>query len=176
MTSTRRPRSGPSGASDGFGGRDDFVRFGEPALANPAARQIALARLDEPDAARRQRVEVRPHGLVLEHLRVHRRREQHRRARRRVERRQEVVGDAVGELADDVGGRRRDQQQIDRRGERDVLDVGVRAGLELIGDDVAPGDRLERERADEAASPARVMTATTSWPRFCRPRATSTAL
>ena len=150
MTSTRWPRSGPGGPQHRLGRRDDLVGLGEPPFADPAARQIALARLDEPHAARRERVEIAPHRLVLEHLRVHRRREQHRRARRDVERRQEIVGDAVGELADDVRGRRRDEQQIDRRGERDVLDVGVGAGLELIGDDPAPRDRLERDRADEA--------------------------
>ena len=86
---------------------------------------------------------------MREHLRVHRRRDEHRRARGGVERRQEIVGDAVGELADDVGGGRRDEQQVDRRRERDVLDVGVRARLELIGDDAPARDRLERDRADE---------------------------
>ena len=78
-------------------------------FADPAAGQIALARLDEPHAARGQRIEIPPHGLVREHLRVHRRRHQHRRPRRRVQRRQEIVGDAVGELADDVRGGRRDR-------------------------------------------------------------------
>ena len=39
------------------------------------------------------------------------------------------------ELADDVGGGRRDEQQVDARRERDVLDVGVHARRELIGDD-----------------------------------------
>ena len=37
--------------------------------------------------------------------------------------------------------------------ERDVLDVGVRARLELVGDHPAARDRLERDRPDEAASP-----------------------
>ena len=37
--------------------------------------------------------------------------------------------------------------------ERDVLDVGVGARRELIGDDRPPRDRLERERADEARAP-----------------------
>ena len=139
------PRQRAARPQHGLGGGDDLVGFGQPAFADPAARQIALARLDEPHAARRERVEILAHRLVREHLRVHRRREQHRRPRRGVQRRQEIVGDAVGELADDVGGGRRDEQQIDRRRERDVLDVGVGARLELIGDDPAAGDRLERD-------------------------------
>src|SRR5205807_10527046 len=40
-------------------------------------------------------------------------------------------------------------QRIDRRGERDVLEVGVGARLELIGDDAAARDRLERDGPDE---------------------------
>ena len=42
------------------------------------------------------------------------------------------------------------KQQIDRRRERDVLDVGVRTGLELIRDHAASRDRFERNRADES--------------------------
>ena len=144
------PAQRPFGPEDRLGRGDDLVGLGEPALADPAAREVALARLDEPHAARGERVEVPAHRLVLEHLRVHRRRDQHRRARRRVQRRQEIVGDPVGELADEVGGGRGDEQQIDRRRERDVLDVGVHPRLELIGDDAAARDRLERDRADKA--------------------------
>ena len=86
-------------------------------------------------------------------LRVHRRRHQHRRSCREVERGQEIVGDAVGELADDVRRGRRDQQQVDVGRQRDVLDVGVRAARELVGDHPAPRDRLEGHLADEPPSP-----------------------
>ena len=134
---------------DDIGRGDDFVGLGEPPFADPAAREVALARFDEAHAARRERVEVLAHRFVREHVGVHRGREEHRRARGGVERRQKIVGDAVGELADHVGRRRRDDQQIDRRGERDVLDVGVGARLELIGDDAAARDRLERDGPDE---------------------------
>ena len=56
----------------------------------------------------------------------------------------------LANLPIDVRGRRRDEQQIRGRGQRDVLDVGVGAGLPLIGDHLAPGDRLEGQRTDEA--------------------------
>ena len=72
------------------------------------------------------------------------------RARGGVEGRQKIVGDAVGQLADDVGRRRRNQQQIDRRRERNMLDIGVGSRLELIGNHPAPGDRLECDRPHES--------------------------
>ena len=95
VTSTRRPAQRPAGRSTPVGRRDNVVRLGEPALANPAARQIALARLDEAHAARRERRQVLPHRRVLQHVRVHRRRQSTGARGRQVERRQEVVGDAV---------------------------------------------------------------------------------
>ena len=73
----------------------------------------------------------------------------------RIERGQEIVRDPVGELADDVGGGRSDEQQVHRRRERDVLDVGVHAGRELARDDRLAGDGLERQRPDEAAGGSR---------------------
>ena len=44
-------------------------------------------------------------------------------------------------------------QQIDARRNGDVLDIGVRAGLELAREHAVPGDRFERELADELAAP-----------------------
>ena len=105
--------------------RDDLVGLGEPSLADPAAREKAVARIDDAHAARRQRLQVALDRRMLEHVGVHRRSEQHRSPGRQVERGQEVVRDPVGELAYEVGGRRRDQQQPDVGRQRDVLDVGV---------------------------------------------------
>ena len=134
---------------DRLGRRHDLVWFRQPALADPATRQVALARVDESDAPRGERVEVFAHGLVLEHLCVHRRRQEHRCARRRIERGEEIVRDPVGELADDIGRRRRDEQEIDRGREGDMFDVGVGARLELIGNDPPARDRFERDGADK---------------------------
>ena len=46
-------------------------------------------------------------------------------------------------------------QQVDARRERDVLDVRIRAGLELARQHAVPRDRLERELADELPRRAR---------------------
>ncbi len=134
---------------------DDLVRFGQAALPHPAAGEIPLAWLHEAHAASGERGEVRGHGRVLEHVRVHRRREQHRRRGGEIERAQEVVGQAVREAGDGVGRRRHDEQQIGRRRERDVLDVGIEARRPLARDDAPPGDRLEGQLADEAAGALR---------------------
>ena len=129
---------------------DDVVGLGEPAFADPAAGQIAFARFDEADAARAERRHVGAHRVVVEHVGVHRRCHQDWRPRGQVERRQEVVGNAVRKFADDVGGRRNDEQQLRVRRERDVLDVGICALGELIGDHAPVCDRLEGDGADEA--------------------------
>ena len=138
-----------------LGGLDDVIRLGEPALADPAAGEIAGAGVDEPYAAVGQRLQVRADGVVLEHVGVHRRSEQHRSARRQIERAEEIVGDAGGELADDVRRRGRDEQQRGVGGQGDVLDVGIGAGRPLRGDDAAPRDGFERHLADETARRAR---------------------
>ena len=49
----------------------------------------------------------------------------------------------------------RHEQQVDGRGQRDVLDVGVGAGRPLARDDRVPRDGLERHRPDEAPGIAR---------------------
>jgi hypothetical protein len=89
---------------------DDVLGLGEAAFPDPAARQVTRAWIDHVHAARDQGLEILRDRGVLEHVGVHRRRDHHGRARRGVERRQEVVRQAVGELADGVRGRRRDQQ------------------------------------------------------------------
>ena len=130
---------------DALGRRHHVLRLREASLPDPAAGEVPLARLDEAGAARGERLQVPPHGVVLEHVRVHRRGDQHRRLRCQVQRREEVVRDPVGKLADDVRGAWRDQQQADLVGNRDVLDgtpprkrarrgpslPGVRTGLPL---------------------------------------------
>ena len=84
-------------------------------------KTLALARVDESRAARSEGVEVLSHRLVLEHLRVHRRGDEHGRSGGGVQRGQEVVGDPIGELPDDVGGRGREQDQL-----RPVAELHVR--------------------------------------------------
>ena len=134
---------------------DHIFRLGQPALPDPTARQIAGAGIDDMDAAPRQRFQVSRDRGVFEHVRVHRRSDHHRRPGSQIQRRQEVVGKTVGELPHRVGSRRRHEQEIDVRRQRNVFDIGVSARLPLVGDDGAARDRLEREWADETAGRSR---------------------
>ena len=86
---------------------------------------------------------MRPHPAV------HRRREQHRPRVRRIERAQEIVGHAPGELRQDVGGRRRDEQQVRVPHKRDVLDIPSGGEVELPGKHRLAGQGLECQRSDE---------------------------
>src|SRR5262249_10083400 len=45
---------------------DDLLRLGEPPFSDPAARQIPFARIDEPNSARGERIQIPPHRIVLE--------------------------------------------------------------------------------------------------------------
>ena len=140
----------PLGSKHRFGGRHDIVGLSKATFADPATGQIALAGLDKPHASRRQRVEISANRLVGEHLCVHGRRDEHRRTGRDVEGRKKIVRDAVGDLADDIGRGGCNDQQIDRRRDRDVLDVGIGARLELIRDHAPFCDRLECDGTDKS--------------------------
>ena len=86
---------------------------------------------------------------MRQHVGVHRRGQEHRSCSGKVEGSKEVIGHSASELADDVGRRRRHQQQVHLGGQSDVIDVGIDAGRELIGRDAPLRDRLERQGADE---------------------------
>ena len=86
-----------------------------------------------------QRRDVRLRGRVLPHADVHRRRDQKRPAEGERELREHVVRQPVRQLRERVRGQRRDHQQ-----------VGVdQVRVELVRL-LAPGERLERPRRDEA--------------------------
>ena len=131
VTRIAAPASLPAPREQRLDGLDDRLRLCQTARPHPAARQIALARVDEADARAAKRRDVRLRRGVVPHVRVHRRGDEHRRARREVQRGQKIIGKSVRELRETVGGGRRDEQQVDARRERDVLDVGVGPGREL---------------------------------------------
>jgi hypothetical protein len=134
-----------------LGSANDVSSLCEAALADPPARKISGTWFNEVRAARAERIKVPLHGRVFEHVRVHRGRHEHRRFGSQIERRQEVVGDPVGELSENVGGRGRDDEEVDARRQRDVLDIRIGSRLELARQHAVARDGLEGELADELA-------------------------
>ena len=117
----------------------DLVRLGQPALAGVGTGQPALGGLDDQAAALAQGRDVRLGGGVLPHLGVHRGREHDRAPGGEQGVGEQVVGQAVRGLGQQVGGRRRDHDQVGRLADPDVRDLV----------DVLPhlgGDRLAGQR------------------------------
>src|SRR5262249_58391006 len=104
------------------GGNDDAFGLGEAAGADVTAGEARLLGVDDADAARAQLGEVVLDGGVLPHLGVHRRGEDHGRFRREQRRGEQVVRDAVGVLADEVGGGGGDHDDVGGAAELRVPD------------------------------------------------------
>ena len=162
-------------AQQSVGGLDDGVGLGEPALADPAAGEIARAGIDEPHAARRERSMLRRTascssmfvfiaGAISTGARV---------ARYSELRKSSAMPLANLPMTLAVAG---------ATSSRAMSDASAMCSMSAL----APGAHwsvMTRRRviASKVTSPTnlraeRVMMATTSWSRFCSSRATSTAL
>ena len=147
-------KSAEDRAGDGLG-------LGHAARAHHAAGQLARSRLDDAHAALAEDFEVGLRGRMLPHVHVHGGGDQDRRRRGQVEGGEEVVGNAVGELGQDVGRGGGDDQRVGPLRLADVLDavlfgggfVGAVPGARVVpqaGDDLVAGERGEGERLDES--------------------------
>ena len=83
------------------------------------------------------------------HFRVHGRRHQHRLSGRQQHRGSEIVGKAVGELGHQVGGGRRDDDEVGLASQPDMADILLVLAVEQIGEDMVGGQRADRQRRDE---------------------------
>ena len=61
----------------------------------------------------------------------------------------EVVGKAVGEPGHQVGGGRRDDDEVGLAGQADMADILLVLAVEQVGEDVVGGQRADRQRRDE---------------------------
>ena len=108
-------------------------------------------------AALAEDFQIRLGRRVLPHIDVHRRSHQDRRGGGQIHGGEEVVGDAVGELGQDVGGGGSDDHGVGPLRLADVLDggiVGAVGGSGVIpqaGDDLVAGERGKSERLHELA-------------------------
>jgi hypothetical protein len=108
-----------------------------------------MIRGHDPDAATGQASEVLLNDRVLVHVDVHGRRDHDRRAGREEDRAEQIVGEAGGDLRDDVRRRRRDRHHVRRVGEVDVPDLGFLAEVEQIGRHGLTRQGLKGQRGDE---------------------------
>ena len=110
---------------------------------------LARIRPDETDAVLGQRRDIPAGRRMRPHARVHRRRDEHRRVGGEKHRRGEVVGEAVRHLAHEIGGRRRDHDQVGLARQPDMTDIVLVLAVEQLGEHLAAGQRADRERRDE---------------------------
>ena len=103
------------GVGDGFG-------FGHAAGADHAAGELAGAGLDDAHAALAQDFKVGLGGRMIPHVHVHGGSDEDGRGGGEVHGGEEIVGDAVGELGEDVGGGGSDDEGVGPLRFADVLD------------------------------------------------------
>ena len=141
-----RERTVPAGRATDVA--EDLLRLEHAAASGEARSHPALGGPDHGGAARAEHREIRLDGGVLEHAGIHRGSDEERTARREGRHGEEIVGEPVRELREEVGGRRRDEEESRAFGEADVQDVGLRAPEVRVRG--APRERLKRQRRDES--------------------------
>ena len=173
-----QPREVPSRRGQTQSLRDDLGRLGHPARPLVPRSQRPGVRADEAHAPRGESLDVRAHGRVLPHRRLHRRSEEHRTRVRQEVCREKVVGQTVGELRHRVGRGRRDDEQIRPVGSRTWSTAGgcplpqtsVRTSAPDRTANVS-GERTPAPRASWRREPRRLAPADPAKPRRpCRRR------
>ena len=128
----------------------DLQRLGHAAEAALAGfRHLAFVGADERDAVGDELREIALRRLVRPHVRVHRRRQQNFRAGREQHGGGEIVGVTAGHLGHQVGGGRRDDDEIGLAREPDVADVEFARRIEQVGEHALADDGAGRQRRDE---------------------------
>ena len=128
--------------------RDDGGRVGQTAASHIATCQITLIGLDEHGPADTELADVVARGSRLVHVHVHGRRQHKRRGTRQGRGGEQIVGDAVGQLGQDIGRARRDDEGIGLLGKRDVMN-GIGRVVEQADRHLLVGKRSERDGIDE---------------------------
>ncbi len=129
---------------------DDGGRLREAADARQPRRELADLRLDQDVAEIPQGGHVTLRGRVRPHPGVHRRRHDDRRAAGTRDGGHGVTHQAGRQLADEVGGRRGEDDRIGRFRQLDVRDLLFGVQLEDVVEHGPMGEALEGQRSDEA--------------------------
>ncbi len=108
-------------------------------------------------------------------MRIHRRGDEDRPVGGEQDGRGKVVGMAARHFRQQIGGRRRDDDEVGLARHPDMADVELVVAAEEVGMDLAAGQRADGKRGDEFPA-ARVITARTAKPRSRSRRIRSSAL
>ncbi len=142
-------REGAAVREQAGGVLDEGLGLEHAPRAELAARLIALGRPPHVAAVAAQLLDVAARGGRFPHAVVHRRRQGDRRRRGEAGRGQQIVGEPGRETREEVGARRRDQEEIRPPRELDVAHRGLGGGVEQVVAHRAAGERLEGQRPDE---------------------------
>ena len=134
---------------DEFG--DDFIRFEHATKARLAAGLVAACWSEDRDSVAAQGGNIAAGRRVFPHLAVHRRRHQQRAIAGEGQCAQQIIGEAIGELGDEISRCRRNQQRIGVARKVDVRHVIGDACIPLVGENRLARKRLESDRRHEAA-------------------------
>ncbi len=147
VTRTRRPVSGPGPCRSCSGSGDDLERLGHAASAGLAVLgHLAGIRADDADAVGGKLRQIALGRRGRPHMRIHGRRDQDRFVGREQDGTGEIVGVTARHLRHQVGGRRRDDDEIGIACETDVADIEFALRIEQIGVNVLAA-RARRRRA-----------------------------
>ena len=130
--------------------RGNVTRLEHAAEADLAAGLVARRRAGDDDAVLAQAGNISLCRRVLPHLHVHGGRDEQRPAAREAQARQQVVGEAIGELGDEVRRCRGDRDELAVAREFDVAHGVADPRIPQIAPHRLAGKRLQSRRRDEA--------------------------
>ena len=146
MESGERPRGGRERRLNRV---DDGLRLAHAAGPVLAAGHVSLFGADEERAIRSQLRGVALRRGMKPHAQIHRRREQHPLVGRKQQRRRQIIGDSIRRLCQEIGCRRRDDDEIGVAREADVPHFAFERRVEEVGVDGRAGKGGERKLGDE---------------------------
>ncbi len=128
---------------------EDLHRLGHAAAADLAAGEIARGGADLVDAAGSKRRDIRLRCRVLPHHGVHGWGDQHGLVGGEQRGGSKIVGDAMGQLGDQIGARRRDDHEIGLPRQADMAHLAFIGEREEFLIDPVLAEGRNRQRRDE---------------------------
>ena len=137
------------GCQQALDGRRDLQRLGHAAGAELGLRHRAVVGADHVHAVGLQDFQIALRRRVQPHAHVHGRRDQDRQGGGEQHRRGEIVRMPSRHLRHEIGGGRRDDDEVRVAGELDMADIGLVLAVEEIRMRALAGKRGSRKRRDE---------------------------